>query len=49
MQFELGCKLGYDVKADNTPFLFNIEAQNAETQRVETERLTLEPPLPTIT
>ena len=49
MRFELGCQLGYDVGADNTPFLFNIEAQNAENQRVETERLVLQPPLPLTT
>ncbi len=49
MQFELGCQLGYDVKADGTPFLFNIEAQNAETQRVLSEQLILDPPLPSTT
>ena len=47
MRFTLGCKLGYDVKADGTPFVFNIEAQSFDTQRVITERLTLDPPLRT--
>ena len=46
MRFELGCKLGYDVKADGTPFVFNIEAQRFETQEIVTEALTLDPPLP---
>ncbi len=45
MQFTLGCKLGYDVKADGTPFVFNIEAQTFETQGVVTEKLTIDPPL----
>ena len=49
MRFELGCKLGYDVKADGTPFVFNIEAQRFETQEIVTEALTLDPPLPTDT
>ena len=47
MRFDLGCKLGYDVKADGTPFVFNIEAQTFDTQSIVTERLTLDPALPT--
>ncbi len=49
MQFELGCRLGYDVGADGTAFLFNIEAQTFESQKVVTEVLTLDPPLPSDT
>ena len=49
MQFELGCRLGYDVKGDGTPFVFNIEAQTFESQSVLTEALTLEPALATTT
>ncbi len=45
MKFKLGCKLGYRVEQE-TPFVFNIEAQSFETQSVETEHLALDPPLP---
>ena len=49
MRFDLGCRLGYDVAAAGTPFLFNIEAQSFETQTVESETLTFDPPLPSDT
>lgn len=42
MQLELGCKLAYTVKAD-TPFIFNIEAQETGSQQVESEALRLTP------
>ena len=45
MQFNLGCELGYVVKRDDTPFVFNIEAQTFESQSVLSEQLTLDPPL----
>ncbi len=48
MQFELGCKLGYSVKAE-TPFIFNIEAQAFPGQTIEVERLHFDPPLPSDT
>ena len=49
MKFELGCKLGYSVKGNDTPFVFNIEAQTFDGQTIELEHLQLEPPLSTDT
>ena len=46
MQFALGCRLGYEVENDDTPFVFNVEAQTFETQSVVDETLTLDPPFP---
>ena len=46
MQFNLGCKLGYTVEQE-TPFVFNIEAQSLDIQTVEEEHLTLTPPVET--
>ena len=45
MKLELGCKLAYKVKAD-TPFVFNIEAQNSGSQQVQKEELRLTPDFP---
>lgn len=44
MLYKLGCKLGYEAKAE-TPFIFNIEAQTFPGQTVEQERLGLPPGL----
>ena len=44
MHFSLGSKLGYSVDQE-TPFVFNIEAQTTGVQTVLTERLAIEPPI----
>ena len=44
MQFSLGSKLGYTVDQD-TPFVFNIEAQTTAVQTVVSEHLAIAPPL----
>jgi transglutaminase-like putative cysteine protease len=44
MQFKLGSRLGYSVDQE-TPFVFNIEAQTTDVQSVVHEHLTIEPPL----
>ena len=44
MQFSLGSKLGYSVDQE-TPFVFNIEAQTSDVQKVVSEHLAIEPPL----
>lgn len=46
MRYRLGCELDYEVEADDTPFVFNIEAQRRPGQEIETERLVLSPELP---
>ncbi|RAI56012.1 transglutaminase-like domain-containing protein [Roseicella frigidaeris] len=46
MRYKLGCKLDYEVQAENTPFIFNIEAQRRPGQVVEEETLSLAPNLP---
>jgi transglutaminase-like putative cysteine protease len=46
MRFNVGCELGYTVEQE-TPFVFNIEAQAMDIQTIEEERLTLTPPLKT--
>ncbi|QLH40535.1 MAG: transglutaminase family protein [Defluviicoccus sp.] len=43
--FTVGCELGYRV-AVPTPFVFNVEAAQAASQRVLTEQLTLTPETP---
>ena len=42
---ELGCKLGYEAKAD-TAFVFNIEVQETGSQSIVSESLRLTPDLP---
>lgn len=44
MDFDLGCKLAYGM-GEETPFLFNVEAQRVDGQVVQDERLTLTPAL----
>ena len=44
MEFKLGCRLAYTVKADSA-FIFNIEARQGRGQTVESERLTITPTL----
>ena len=45
MRLELGCKLAYETTAD-TPFVFNIEAQETGSQSIVSESLRLTPDLP---
>ncbi len=42
MQYKIGCRLGYRVSVE-TPFVFNVEAQNYGNQTIENEQLTLTP------
>ena len=44
MQFKLGSTLGYSIDRE-TPFVFNIEAQTTDVQKVVAEQLTLTPHL----
>lgn len=46
MQFNLGCKLGYTMQQE-TPFVFNIEAQSLGIQTIVKEHLKLTPQLQT--
>lgn len=44
MKFKLGCRLEYRI-ADPFPFIFNIQAQTMPGQAIETEMLSITPPL----
>ncbi|MDO9712425.1 transglutaminase-like domain-containing protein [Paracraurococcus lichenis] len=46
MRYRVGCDLDYEVKADDTPFVFNIEAQRRPGQAVARESLRFSQDLP---
>lgn len=45
MRFSVGCEIGYDV-ADETTFIFNVEAMRGGRQRILSEQLTITPQVP---